>query len=935
MMKKNVERLGRILLVLVGLLGIVVNVHGNVGAYNDSPYKTFNKDHYTYIYSTDWENYLDWVIDFNERLRQHYQDTFGYRLDEKTALSLTSNHNQVANAYATMMPYSQTVFFFGAAESIDEFSVRSWVADLLIHESSHLYQLNAKHGLSKIGHAIFGNTIPGNLPVPIATSPLFILPLPFLTHPNVLLPTWLLEGNGVFNESRFGNGGRLFSGASRALFYSLLKAGLLDETRLTNNGLYFPFTTEKYIIGGYFNLYLAERFGTQTLNRMFWAHAIHYFNPLRLNSTFKNHFGVSYSDLIGDFINSHKQTAAHHAVESGEILFTSMRATPLNRIGDSIVFLSAGDGRDDAELVVLNTEGKIVRSQKTGLPPGKIFWHDHKLKSAATGRVQRKYIHASLFTEHGQDTPEFDSKLVQDMDRKNGTLYYKMTEGFHAPVLYHDETKIAEAHSSAILSHDGEAIYFRQFKDERTCFKGKRPLFSLPGFYGAPMDVGPEGEIYFTGATAYGSGLFVWRSGRIFRLGFSDAVYSAKKLQNERYLLVEFTPQGYEYKLATLSRKEETPVKYQYFFENEAGRNLFDGLLNDNVREQSSAPSYSVASSEVSNYSMLGNLRFSSWVLRHQMGDKNGNFQADFYFVDPMGYNQFVLNYENDTEKIEQIINTDYRVTRWLLNFGFALEYQQLEKSRELPTTLRDNTLLVELPISYNFLDWQRWKMDIEFRPGYWQTLKNKLGRDYPSLYESLIAYKRDRAFLGFYPMRAFSAELENSQDFLSRGTENTLAFTTKGTYHLGAQFYIMAELSMAQTDSPYLEIGHELRDERPLVPAKSVRGIKDPGENVLYGLRSGAMLKTVIDSNWQGRVFPLGLRRWSPGIFGNYFSTNTISATAPEQHFFQTGVTLEAELLLAHSFPVPIEISYIEQVSAMQDRPRNSELQVNLKSSF
>ncbi|MEK6625404.1 MAG: hypothetical protein AABY86_10570, partial [Bdellovibrionota bacterium] len=150
------------------------------------------------IYSTDWENYLDWVVDFNERLRQHYQETFGFRLDEKTALSLTSTHNQTANAFATAIPYSQTVFYFGAAESIDEFSVRSWVADLLMHESSHLYQLNAKRDLSRIGHAIFGNNEPGNIPVPIDTNPLTFFPVPFLTHPNVLLPTWLLEGNGGF-----------------------------------------------------------------------------------------------------------------------------------------------------------------------------------------------------------------------------------------------------------------------------------------------------------------------------------------------------------------------------------------------------------------------------------------------------------------------------------------------------------------------------------------------------------------------------------------------------------------------------------------------------------------------------------------------------------------------------------------------------------------
>ena len=34
---------------------------------------------------------------------------------------------------------------------------------------------------------------------------------------------------------------------------------------------------------------------------------------------------------------------------------------------------------------------------------------------------------------------------------------------------------------------------------------------------------------------------FVWNHGKIYRLGFSDAVHYARRLQNERYLLVEFT----------------------------------------------------------------------------------------------------------------------------------------------------------------------------------------------------------------------------------------------------------------------------------------------------------------------------------------------------------------------------------------------------------
>ena len=37
-----------------------------------------------------------------------------------------------------------------------------------------------------------------------------------------------------------------------------------------------------------------------------------------------------------------------------------------------------------------------------------------------------------------------------------------------------------------------------------------------------------------------------------------------------------------------------------------------------------------------------------------------------------MAYNQLILGYENDSEALEQKVDLDYRVTRWLLNFGFV-----------------------------------------------------------------------------------------------------------------------------------------------------------------------------------------------------------------------------------------------------------------------
>ncbi len=76
-----------------------------------------------------------------------------------------------------------------------------------------------------------------------------------------MINSFLLEGNSVLNESRFGNGGRLYSGYALAELIELIKADKITSKLMYNRTLEFPYGEKSYLIGGFFQKFLAKRYG--------------------------------------------------------------------------------------------------------------------------------------------------------------------------------------------------------------------------------------------------------------------------------------------------------------------------------------------------------------------------------------------------------------------------------------------------------------------------------------------------------------------------------------------------------------------------------------------------------------------------------------------------------------------------------------------------
>ena len=179
---------------VVFFLGLSVSLAMSAVVVPDD-YLISDEEDVSYVYTKEHASLMPKMKTYQKEIVDGYEKEFGFKLDEKLYVGLASSQNQIANAFSTQMPFNSQIFYGAGATYIDYFSTSSWLKTLLIHETAHNFQLNPKENfLSKTSHKILGNT-------PIS----FLGPLALFPIPNVLENSFILEGNAVMNESRFGN----------------------------------------------------------------------------------------------------------------------------------------------------------------------------------------------------------------------------------------------------------------------------------------------------------------------------------------------------------------------------------------------------------------------------------------------------------------------------------------------------------------------------------------------------------------------------------------------------------------------------------------------------------------------------------------------------------------------------------------------------------
>ena len=861
---------------------------------------------FRYVYSQEWSPHLSQVVAFNQALNQHYEESYGFKLDELSTIVLASASNQETNGFATQYPFSITVFYQGGSDAYDDFANLSWWKTLLIHEVAHLYQLNAKQELSKFADRVFGNEVITFLPLPFAPFPF----IPVLNTPNMFLPTWLIEGNAVMNESRFGLGGRLYSGQTINLVNSLLLQKEVDEKRLTNNVLDFPFTREKYLLGGILNARLVEKHGVEKVNHYFLQQSFHYFNPFRLNFTFESYFGESYTDFVSSNLQELKRRAVGNQSAGAKLLqefgVNHLAHYGLHREKDKILISTRKDFYSPVTMATINAQ-EAVNSKQTLHLGGKAFLYSGEILTSAVGKTTKQQKLFSLWNEREVRLKEFDGIQVFDINGSN-ILGASVTGSLDGLELVLNGKSYAKAHSSALLDSDGRPVYFVQEGENRWLMRGKEKLFSFKGYYAYPVDVVAD-EIYYVSNTSHGSGLFLFKGGKNYRLTKSDRIINARKLNSQTLLLVEQDAHGYQYGILALSQGHvvaSTPEAPKWIL----------GPINKTL---ATASEENLPKS--SSYGDVSDLRFSSWSLstaffmdKTVLGQEKRvyDYSTSVSFYDPILYYGLVLSGKNQESTGEREAGLTFFLNRYLWQWQFFYQYESFKNNEftaRLGTSATHEAGLYGEYLLSRYKQWEYW-MGL----GYSHVLSQNGTRNWPKPYAGLEMKRALGTSLSMFPFIRDHHQLEA----LSERQGTAVAWHTQWGRRLWGKYFADLGADVHFTDRGLIAFHEHLSEENVFLPIRTLNVFPEIGK-WSFGTRLGGRIKGIYDVHAYSRWFPIGIHQWAPGVVVNGVDYES-KIKASRQQAFEYGVSADFNLLVGHIATVQGQLYTGKRKHLMQD---------------
>jgi hypothetical protein len=608
-----------------------------------SRYKTLE-----YIYSKD-RNIED-IAEFHSKIIDIYTKEFGFKLDDKLYVILNSNNNQLANAISTQIPLNSQFLYNGGASYIDYFCFNSWIKNLIIHETSHNFQLNPKENIiSKSASKVVKN------------SPfMYILGFPIFPIPNIMINPFILEGNAVLNESRFGNGGRLYSGYALAELVELANNNKITPNLMYNKTLNFPYGEKSYLIGGFFQKFLADRYGIKRVNSYFKLYSKQLV-PLYVNATFKAHFKKDFETLLQEFVKDIKRRHKDYKRAKGEELIDTQIYVPMNRSSNGDILFLIGNFRDYPSIASFN--GKKLKLKKDSYRVGEVFKIDGKYYTKSTAKTSPIKIEFGLFDNRGYIKKGTQGKAVEGFLNDGRVVYFDINNSFNIPQIYIDGIFYDSANSSVFIDKN-DIYYFKQNKNIRTLYKNRKALFKYRGYYGFVTDVRGD-NIYFIAPTKHGSGIYIFNGKEIKRAMSGDNIIDFKLIDKKRALINTIESNRYIYKIAKLNPRASKIAEYKEI------------KFKNTIKELKSVKLKS------KKYTPLKNLKYSSLNQNFEY-DSNGEliFNIGANFSDPATYNIANINIFKDNNKI--VGGAEYENRENIIKFRggvYGAEYKNGEES--------------------------------------------------------------------------------------------------------------------------------------------------------------------------------------------------------------------------------------------------------------
>ena len=896
---------------------------------NDQTYYTQSLGDTQLIFTQQNKRFAEHTARVEKILQPLYQASFGYKMDSPLWVGLMSSNNQIANGFSTQYPLNRQINYLGGAQIPDYFASSSWLDTLLLHETAHNYQTNAKDNfVSQSMFSVFRN---GG----------FALPFFPATTPNIFESSFILEGNAVLNESWHGLGGRLYSGRYRAMAALHANAGYLTPARLYNSTLNFPYGEGHYIFGASYQYYLAKQYGLNTSNLYFKNRSKNWYLPFTVDAPTKQTFGIGFEHNISNWAQDLRLQHKDFEMVGGKVLARSQYFADLNTQQDQVLFATSPQGVHQPRLQRLNIHTLALTSVASNLGFGRIFniptaaltnndaQKDSpagKLYSIASRATSVTQISQGLFDNDGFALAGSEGKIIQGYLNDGRAVYFDVVSSFIKPQLYVGD-EFYSAVNSSVLVKNNQLYYFVQQGKQRVLYKNKQAIYAFNGYYGTVADVDENGNIYFIANTQHGSGLFKVATQNSQGVAVQaqqviagDNILAAKLLAHDKVLIEALSADEYYYVVQALNTElvvnNTAPYEVTLFWD-EPSHPLYSSQsafssLSSSASLPSDSSSSAIADSQLQDsqeYSALSNMRYVSGSYA-SVNDSNGEkiINMAVSFADPLTYNQFTVWAQKDANQ-SNFLGLAYQNNQHRLLYGANVYYVAKNGLEEFAPTIKTRDHGVALDVKYPLL-----------RAGHWQAnIETGYAQDYKNIERQPISLNAQAQYALQYGNSYFVNKLLAGGVFASQDRGDTMGgLQINAATDFSGQLYANGFAKHTQTNgqvSNFENRGIELSSAGLYVgndqTGLQVNGIRDD----VYAKQASAVgfgFAKVFDWAKYYLKFPVSIRREALSLDVKHYQLNEVAGFG-DVSINQISLTLGLELLMVNKFPIRLNFESIQ----------------------
>ncbi|MDQ7002055.1 MAG: hypothetical protein Q9N02_05145, partial [Ghiorsea sp.] len=221
------------------------------------------------------------ALSIAEAVYQRLTPQFDWYPQDKTEIVL-SDELDVSNGFAMPMPSNRMTLYMTRPNQVSSLEDHAgWLETLILHEYVHILHFDKARSAVKNSRNIFGRM--------------------FLLFPNIYMPAWMHEGLATYYETDKELGiGRGQSSYFQMMMRMEVQAGIKPLRQVNQPMVSWPLLTSRYLYGVYFEQFIADTYGTETLQKVI-NHYSDNWVPFAINTVYEEVLGKDLTQLWAEF----------------------------------------------------------------------------------------------------------------------------------------------------------------------------------------------------------------------------------------------------------------------------------------------------------------------------------------------------------------------------------------------------------------------------------------------------------------------------------------------------------------------------------------------------------------------------------------------------------------------------------------------------------